>query len=347
MAAPLYISKIFEVKIVRPKLLSSRKGLLMPKLTPKVSIIGCGNVGARYAYSLMIKGVAREMVLVDYAREKAEGEAMDLAHGAPYVSPVQIYAGDYPDTRDSDLVVVTAGRGQKAGETRVDLVKGNAEIFRAIIPQIVKYSPNAIILIASNPVDILSYVAWKISGKPAPEIIGSGTVLDSARFRYFLSQRCDVDPRSVHAWILGEHGDSEFPWWSGANLGGVKFADFCAAGDCRLCGAAPEETRAEIFRATRDAAYNIIAKKRETSYGIGLALTKISSAVLKNQNSVLPVSTLLQDYYGVSDVYLSVPTIVNRAGARQTLKVDFDATELAAFKSSAEKMRAVITDSGF
>ena len=318
----------------------------MKKLHPKVSIIGCGNVGMRYAYSMIIKGAARELVLVDYNKKKAEGEAMDLSHGAPYVSPVNIYAGDYPDTADSDLVVITAGRGQKPGETRIDLVKGNSEILKSIVPQVVKYSPKAIILVAANPVDILSYITYKISGKPASEVIGSGTVLDSARFRYLIGRHCNVDSRSIHALILGEHGDTEFPMWSKAVIGGVFFKDYCNV--CKIkCVQDKTAEFDKIFEDVRDSAYEIIEKKGETSYGIGLSLTKISKAVLKDENSILPVSSLLENYHGVSDIYLSVPAVVHKTGIRQVLEVDFDAAELAAFTNSAQKVKEVIKASGF
>ncbi|MCA6070773.1 MAG: L-lactate dehydrogenase [Endomicrobium sp.] len=315
----------------------------MNKLSPKVCIVGCGNVGMRYAYSMIISGVAREMILIDCNRKKAEGEAMDLSHGAPFVSPVKIYAGDYPDAADSDLVVITAGRGQKQGETRIDLVKGNAEIFKTIIPEIVKYSPNAIILVATNPVDILSYITYKISGKPSREIIGSGAALDTARFRYLISKELNIDSRNIHASIFGEHGDSEFPVFSKTVIGDVFFKDYfenCDEGS-------GEQKLKEIFEDVRDSAYKIIEKKGETSYAIGLALTKISKAILKDQNSVLSVSSLLENYYGISDLYLSVPAIVHKRGIRQVMKVDFAEDEFKALQSSAAKIKEVIRASGF
>jgi len=317
----------------------------MSKLSPKISIIGCGNVGMRYAYSVIIKGVARELVLVDYNKKKAEGEAMDLSHGAPYVSPVKIHAGDYRDTANSELIVITAGRGQKPGETRIDLVKGNAEILKSIVPQVVKYSPKAIILIASNPVDILSYIAYRISGKPSNEVIGSGTVLDSARFRYLLGRHCNVDSRSIHAAILGEHGDTEFAMWSSASIGGILFKDYCKA--CNKCGKDKDGMLKEMFEDVRDSAYEIIEKKGETSYGIGLSLTKISKAILKDENSILPVSSLLENYHGVSGIYLSVPAVVNKSGIRGTLSVNFSKDELKAFRNSAQEVKKVIRASGF
>jgi L-lactate dehydrogenase len=271
---------------------------------------------------------------------------MDLSHGAPYVSPVKIYAGDYPDTADSDLVVITAGRGQKPGETRTDLVKGNAEILKSIVPQVVKYSPKAIILVASNPVDILSYIAYKISGKPANEVIGSGTVLDSARFRYLIGKHCNVDSRSIHASVLGEHGDTEFPMWSKAMIGGVLFSQYCSV--CKdKCGQDQKIMLEEIFAEVRDSAYEIIDKKGETSYGIGLALAKISKAILKDENSVLPVSSLLENYHGISDIYLSVPAVVHKTGVRQVLEADFNEKELKSFLYSAQQVKKVIRESGF
>jgi L-lactate dehydrogenase len=315
----------------------------MFELSPKVCIVGCGNVGMRYAYSMMISGVAREMVLIDYNREKTEGEAMDLSHGAPFVSPINIYAGDYPDTANSDLIVITAGRGQRPGETRIDLVKGNTEIFKTIIPKIVKYSPKAIILVATNPVDILSYITYKISCKPPQEVIGSGTVLDTARFRYLISKELNVDSRNIHASICGEHGDSEFPVWSKAIIGDVFFRDYFENQDKEK----GEQKLKEIFENVRDSAYEIITKKGETSYGIGLSLTKISKAILKDQNSVLPVSSLLEDYYGINDVYLSVPAVVHKRGIRQVMKVKFSDDELKALKNSAEKIKGIINACGF
>ncbi|MDR3195670.1 MAG: L-lactate dehydrogenase [Endomicrobium sp.] len=315
----------------------------MLKFSPKVCIVGCGNVGMRYAYSMMIGGVAREIALVDYNGKKAEGEAMDLSHGAPFVSPVKIYAGDYPDTTNSDLAVITAGRGQKPGETRTDLIKGNAEIFKTIVPEIVKYSPKAIILVATNPVDILSYITYKISGKPSREVIGSGTVLDTARFRYLISKELNVDSRNIHASIFGEHGDSEFPMWSKAIIGDIFFRDYFEAQNKEK----GEQKLKEIFEDVRDSAYEIIEKKGETSYGIGLSLTKISKAILRDQNSVLPVSSLLEDYYGINDVYLSVPAVVHKCGIRQVMKVEFAKDELTALKVSADKIKSIIKDCGF
>jgi L-lactate dehydrogenase len=212
-----------------------------------------------------------------------------------------------------------------------------------IVPEIVKYSPSAIILIATNPVDILSYITYKISGKPSKEVIGSGTVLDTARLRYLIGEELNLDSRNIHASIFGEHGDSEFAAWSKVVVGDMFFTDYF-----KECNKNINDTKLKrIFEDVRDSAYKIIDKKGETSYGIGLALTKISKATLKNQNSVLPVSSLLEDYYGISDIYLSVPTIVHRQGVRQIMKVGFDKQELEALKSSASKIKEVIKASGF
>ncbi len=315
------------------------------KLNPKVSVIGCGSVGMRYAYALIMQGLARQLVLVDRDRNRLEGEVMDLSHGAPYISPVDIVAGDYPDIVDSDLVVVTAGRKQQPGESRMDLVNANIALYRTIIPEIVKYAPKAIILVVSNPVDVLSYAAYKFSGKPANEIIGSGTVLDTARFRFLLSRHCNIDPHNVHAYILGEHGDSEIAVWSKAMIGGVYFHDYCLICEKKRACRGQQEFN-EILAEVRGSAYQIIEKKGETSYGIGLALVRITQAVINNENAVLPVSSLISDYLGISDVYLSVPSILNRSGVRGVLRLELDAKEQEEFRKSAETVKGVIKQAG-
>ncbi len=307
---------------------------------PKVSIIGAGNVGTRYAYALVIRGLARHVVLIDINRNRADGEAMDLAHGAPYYNPVLIEAGDYPAMADSDLVVITAGRNQRPGETRLDLTRDNAKIFKDLIPLCVKHAPAAKFLVATNPVDVLSQVAYKLSGKPAAEVMGAGTVLDSARFRYLLGTHCGVDPRNVHGYILGEHGDTEFPAWSSAMIGGVPIQAYCYT-----CGHAPDcqskEVLGGIFGQVRDAANQIISRKGETSYGIGLALARITSAILNDENTILPVSTLMQDFYGVSDVYLSMPALVNKDGVRRVVNLQLTSAEQDQFRASAATVRKV------
>ncbi|MBR4632326.1 MAG: L-lactate dehydrogenase [Elusimicrobia bacterium] len=314
-------------------------------LKPKVSIIGCGNVGIRYAYSLMINGCAREITLVDYFKDKAEGEAIDLSHGAPFAPAVNVNAGDYSDIKGSDLVVITAGKKQKPGQTRIDLLKDNVNLFKSIIPEIMKYAPDAILLIASNPVDVLTYAAYKISGKPASKVIGSGTLLDSARFRYEIAKHCNIDARSVHGYILGEHGDSEFPVWSKATVGGVNIENHCMLCDKKQnCN--HKAILNEIFSNVKNSAYKIIEKKGETSYGIGLALTRITEAILLNENSVLPVSVLVNDLYNVNDVYLSLPAVVNREGIRQVQQIEFNEKEQQSFVNSATVLKDLLKEIG-
>lgn len=314
-------------------------------LKPKVSIIGCGNVGIRYAYSLMINGCAREIMLVDYFKDKAEGEAIDLSHGAPFTPSVNINAGTYEDIKNSDLVVITAGKKQKQGQTRIDLLKDNVNLFKTIIPEIMKYAPDAILLIASNPVDVLTYAAYKISAKPASKVIGSGTLLDSARFRYEIARHCNIDARSIHAYILGEHGDSELPVWSKATVGGVA-----VEGHCMLCDKKTncdhKAILSEIFNNVKNSAYKIIEKKGETSYGIGLALTRITESILLNENSVLPVSVLVDNFYEINDVYLSLPAVVNRDGIRQVQKIEFNEKEKTAFINSATILKNLLKEIG-
>lgn len=318
----------------------------MDHLKPKISIIGCGNVGMRYAYALVIRGLARQLVLVDYDTRRAEGEAMDLSHGAPYVSPIDIRAGGYPDTEGSDVVVITAGKRQKPGQTRQELVSDNVEIFKTIIPEVVTYSPNAVLLIASNPVDAMAYVAWKLSGKPAHTVIGSGTVLDSARFRFELAKHCRVDPHNIHAYILGEHGDSEFAVWSKVMIGGTLFSEYC--GVCKNNATCSHRGDLEkIFQDVRTSAYKIIERKGETSYGIGLALVRITRAIINNENAVLPVSSLVENYAGINDVYLSLPAVVNAEGVREVFTLSLSPAEQQALHSSAEAIRKSISALSF
>jgi len=317
----------------------------MAGLKPKVSIIGCGNVGMRYAYALMLKGGVRQIVLVDLDRKRLEGEVMDLSHGAPYISPVEIIAGDYPDIKNSDIVVITVGKKHGPGQTRLDLAKSNVELYRKIIPKIVKYVSSAILLIVTNPVDVLSYAAYKLSGKPAKEVIGSGTVLDTARFRFLLSQHCEVDSRNIHAYILGEHGDSEFPVWSRAMIGGVLFKDYCLI--CKKSSTCQHDKELnKIFIEVRDSAYKIIERKQETSYGIGLALIRITQAIMNDENAILPVSSLVDDYLGISDVYLSLPAVINKEGVREVLKIGLNSQEQGELKNSAEVIKKVIGETG-
>ena len=277
--------------------------------------------------------------MVDVDHKRLEGEVMDLSHTAPYTSPVDIKSGTYEDIVESDLVVITAGKSQKVGETRLDLVNKNIEIFRQIIPKIQNYVPNAIYLIVSNPVDILSYATYKISGKPKNEVIGSGTTLDTARFRYLIAKYCRVNARNIHAYILGEHGDSEFAIWSSAMVGGTHIKNYCNMSEFLKDS---DEVFQKLFEEVRDSAYKIIERKGETSYGIGLALARISQAIINDENTILPVSTLIEDFYEVNDVYLSLPSIINKNGVQQTLNIELNDEEIKNFKNSAKNLKNVI-----
>jgi L-lactate dehydrogenase len=269
----------------------------------RVAVVGAGLVGATFAYALLLSGAAAEIVLIDNNRELAAGQAMDLNHAVPFAHPTRVWAGDFPDCAGAALTVLAAGASQKPGETRLDLLQRNADIFADIVPAIVRNNSAGILLIATNPVDALTYASWKISGLPVERVIGSGTILDTARFRYLLSQHFGVDARSVHASIIGEHGDSEVPVWSLANIAGMRLPEFCAAHGLPYDAGQMED----IFHQTRDAAYKIIAGKGATYYAVATGLLRIANAILRNQNTVLSVSTLIRDYYDIDDICLSLP----------------------------------------
>lgn len=308
----------------------------------KAAVIGCGFVGASSAFAMMKTGIFSELVLLDANHKKAEGEAMDLAHGLPFSRPMEIYAGDYPDLAGCALIVITAGANQKPGETRLELVQRNVAIFRSIIPQIVKYNREAVLLVVSNPVDILTWVAQKLSGLPPRQVLGSGTVLDTARLKYLLSRHLEVDARSVHAVIIGEHGDSELAVWSGANISGVDLSHFCA-----LCGETEHrETMERIYRDVRDSAYEIIERKGATYYGIAAAVARIAQCIVRNEHSVLPVSTNLQGLYGVEDLCMSVPAVVGRDGVEKVLEIELSPEEREDFRQSAETLSGVAKSLG-
>ena len=305
----------------------------------RIAIVGAGFVGATFAYSLLLSGLAAEIVLIDSNTEKAMGEAMDLNHAVPFAHPTRIWAGNYSDCAGAAVTVITAGAGQKPGETRLDLVSRNVVILRQIIPQIVQNNPGGMLLIATNPVDILCYAAWKLSELPAARVIGSGTILDTARFRYLLSQYFGVDARSVHAFIVGEHGDSEVPVWSLANIAGMRLVDFCTAHNLGCT----DEKRAEIFRQTRDAAYEIIKRKSATYFAIASGLIRILEAILRDQNTVLTISSRIDDYYGIGDVYLSLPAVINARGVERVLRLNLDETEAAGLKHSAQVLKNLLS----
>jgi len=304
----------------------------------RVAIIGAGNVGATFAYALLTSGLAAEIVLIDHNPAKAEGEAMDLNHAVPMTRPVRVWAGSYADCAGAAVTVITAGSAQRPGETRTDLVQRNAAIFKDIVTSIVKHNPNGIILVATNPVDVLTYAAWKFSGLPSSRVMGSGTILDTARFRYLLSEAFGTDARSVHAYIIGEHGDSEVPVWSLTNIAGMNLARYCELNNIQC----HEEMLDEIFAQTRDAAYHIIERKGATYYAIASGLLRIVEAIVRDQHTALSVSTLMEDFYGIKDVYLSLPSIVDRGGVERYIRLDLSDSEVEGLRNSASVLRKLI-----
>lgn len=309
----------------------------------RIVLIGCGAVGSTFAYTVLLQGLATELVIIDQNQEKAMGDVLDLNHGLMLAHPMKITLGDYPDCAGADIIVITAGAAQGPGETRIDLMKRNVAIFDSIIKQVVRYSQEAILLIATNPVDILTQVALKLSGWPAHRVIGSGTLLDSSRFRYLIAERLRVDPRSVHGSIIGEHGDSEVAVWSSASVGGVPLNHPEAAERWRI----EEAHRREIYEETRTAAYQIIEKKGATYYAIALALARICDAILHDQRSVLPVSSYLDGYHAITGVCLGVPTVVGRKGVVELVPLPLTDAEQSTLRQSADKLKSFLQQIGF
>jgi len=304
----------------------------------RIAIVGAGNVGSTYAYALLLSRLSSEIVLIDANRARAEGEAMDLNHAIPFAHATRIWAGDYPDCAGAAITVLAAGTAQRPGETRLDMIIRNGEIWKQIIPRVVEHNPDGLLLVATNPVDALTYAALKLSGLPTARVIGSGTVLDTARFRYLLSQHFQVDSRSVHAYIIGEHGDSEVSVWSLANIAGMKLDDFCRVQGVELTAA----DRQRIYEQTRDAAYQIIERKGATYYAVAAGLIRITAALLRDQNTVFSVSTLIENYYGISDVCLSLPAILNRDGVRNVLHLDLSPDEQEKLRRSADILKSTL-----
>jgi L-lactate dehydrogenase len=312
---------------------------IVPNNRPtKIALVGVGFVGSTYAYALLLSGLAAEIVLIDVNRERAEGEAMDLNHTVPFAHPTRIYAGTYADCEGAAITVIAAGTNQKPGETRLDLVRRNASIFGQIVPQVAQANPDGIIVVATNPVDVLTSVTLKLSGFPANRVFGSGTILDTARFRYLLSEQLGVDPRSVHAYIIGEHGDSEVPVWSLANVAGMRLPTFCAENGIPLTS----EDMERIFHQTRDAAYEIIRRKGATYYAVAAGLMRITEAILRDQNTVLSISSLIEDYYGIDGVCLSLPTVVSRRGIERLLRLELSPAEARGVRKSADVLRQTL-----
>jgi L-lactate dehydrogenase len=312
--------------------------MIMLRRVNRVVLIGTGFVGSSYAFALLNQGITEELVLIDLNKEKAAGDAMDLNHGLPFApSRTKIWYGDYKDCGIADLVVITAGANQKPGETRLDLVEKNTKIFKGIVGEIMDSGFDGIFLVATNPVDILTYAVWKFSGLPKERVIGSGTILDTARFRYLLGEYFDVDTRNVHAYIIGEHGDTELPVWSHADIAGTTIAEWTKNKQDYK-----QDDLDEIFINVRDAAYQIIEKKGATYYGIAMGLVRLTKAILRNENSVLTVSAYLDGEYGQSDIFIGVPAVVNRRGVREVVELDLNEEENEKFSNSVQVLKTTM-----
>jgi len=300
----------------------------------KVVMIGCGFVGAACSFAIMQSGLFSEMVLIDADKSKAEGEALDISHGVPFAKPIKIYAGDYDNIKDASLVIITAGANQKPSETRLDLVKKNISIFKSIIPEIKKRDFNGILLIVANPVDILTTVAIKLSGLPENKVIGSGTVLDTARLKYELGNHLNVDSRSVHAFIIGEHGDSEIAAWSSANVSGIPLHKFCEMrGHFNH-----EEAMERIAESVKNSAYEIIEKKKATYFGVAMAVKRICEAIVRDEKSILPISSMMKGDFGINGISLSMPAIVGKDGVECLVPIQLNEEEISKLQKSAKTL---------
>ena len=306
----------------------------------KVAIIGAGYVGSTIAYTIMNWGLVSEISLIDIDEERAEGEMMDLSHGASFVKPVKVNSGGYEKCSEARIIIITAGANQKPGETRLDLVKKNTEIFKDIIPQITEYNQEAVLLVVTNPVDILTYVTYKLSGFPVNRVIGSGTVLDTSRLRHLLSNYCGINPRNVHAYIIGEHGDHEVVAWSLTNIAGVKFDNYCHVCE-KTC---PLNFKKDVQEKVKNYVYHVIEKKGATYYSVGLAVTRIVESILRNENSILTVSSMLQGEYGIEDMALSVPNLVGNNGISKILDLDIAEKEIKDLQKSADLLKDITKD---
>ncbi|MDI6617440.1 MAG: L-lactate dehydrogenase [Clostridiales bacterium] len=310
----------------------------MVKSKVKVAIIGTGFVGSSIAFEMAIKGLVSEMVLIDVNKAKAFGEAMDINHGLSFVGQMSIYSGDYQDCKDCDCIIITAGAGRKPGETRLDLAKKNTSIIKDITKNVIKYYNQGVILVVSNPLDIITYMFRKWSSLPASKVFGSGTVLDSSRFRYLLSQKFNMDVRNVHGYIIGEHGDSQIPVWSAVNVAGMRLGEYCSIYNNPLCNTDKDEIAKEV----KEAGATIIKNKGATYYAIAMTVNRIVEAIIKNQNSILTVSSVINGLYGINDVALSMPCIINSNGIDRVLEITLDDLELKELKTSAEKIKEVL-----
>jgi len=304
----------------------------------KVVVVGAGAVGTTYIYALLQTGLAAEIVLLDLDAQRVEGEVMDLSHGLPFIPPVSVRAGQYSDCADAHLIVITAGAKQTPGQSRIELIQKNAAIVRSICQEIHRHHPTGVVLMVTNPVDTLTQIARECLPLPRGRVIGSGTVLDSARFKYLLSRHCRIDARNVHAYILGEHGDSEVPAWSMTHIAGIPIGRYCEI--CHVCD--HQEHHKEIAREVRDSAYHIIDYKGSTYYGIGLSLRRISEAILRNEQSILTVSTHLEGEYGLNNICLSVPCVVGAEGAERIIDTQLAPDEQTQLEHSAKVLHDVL-----
>jgi L-lactate dehydrogenase len=304
----------------------------------KAVMIGCGFVGSASVFALMQSGLFSEIAMIDADMEKAEGEAMDISHGIPFARQMKIYAGTYDDVKDAGLVIITAGANQKPGETRLDLVNKNVGIFKSIIPEITSRKFDGILLVVANPVDILTRVAQKLSGLPENRVIGSGTVLDTGRLKYRLSDHLQVDSKSIHAFIIGEHGDSEIVAWSSANVSGVPLSNFC-----EMRGHFEHrEAENEIAENVKNSAYDIIQRKRATYFGVAMAVKRICEVIVRNEKAILPVSTAMHGEHGIDDVVLSMPCVVGSNGIETQIPIVMSEEETAKLQESAKVLKEIL-----
>lgn len=312
-------------------------------LRGKIVVIGAGFVGSTTAYTIMLDGFFQEIVLIDINKDKAEGDALDMAHGTSFLKPVSIYSGDYRDCAEADIVVITAGVNQKVGETRIDLLKRNADIFKDIIGNVMRYAPDDVILLTvTNPVDVLTYITYKLSGLPKNQVIGSGTVLDTSRLKYLISRHTGIDARYCHTYIIGEHGDSEVAAWSITNIAGMSMKNFF-----KNYGKCTDEDLQMMYNEVKNSAYEIIQKKGATYYAIAAAVARIVECIAGAENSILTISSVLDGEYGIRDIALSVPTQVSGYGTERVLDVPFSENEIAGLRSSAQTLKESLKSIGF
>ncbi|MGG7177061.1 L-lactate dehydrogenase [Clostridium paraputrificum] len=301
----------------------------------KISIVGAGFVGATTAYALMNSGIATEICIYDINMDKALGEVMDLVHGTSFVKPVNIYAGGLSETKDSDIIIITAGAGQKEGETRLDLIDKNYKIFQGFVPELAKLSPESILLVVSNPVDVLTYITYKLSGFPKERVIGSGTVLDTSRLKYVLGKYFNVNNNNIHGYVIGEHGDSEVVTWSKARIGVDEFEDYVSKSEFEW----DDDIKRVIEEDVKNAAYEIIKRKKATYFAVGLAINRIVEAIFRDENSILTVSSLFEGQYGINDIYLAIPSVVNSKGATKVIEIPLSKDEEEKLKKSADILK--------